>query len=645
MTAIAGLIRLDGGPVDGATIARMGSVLESCGPDSQKHWQGGGSALLRTLLRVTPEDALDRQPLVDPASRDVLVFDGRIDNRDELARELGIAAAEVVRMADSELVQRACLCWDVEAVDHLLGDFALAVWQPTRRRLWLARDPVGHRPLFWHRQPGFFAFATLPKALFAIPGVPRAICEERLADHLALLPHRGPESFFKDVFRIEPGTLLILDDGRPSVRRYHSFDDIAPLRLARDEDYVEALREQLDRAVGSRLRALGPIATQLSSGFDSATVTAVAARLLAARNQSLIAYTAVPREGFAGANERGRHGDEGPGAKALAARFPNIEHVLIRPDGRSIVAGIQDHLQRHDSSPRNPCNMTWADAINEDAARRGVKAILVGQRGNMTISYDGLPRLGALVGSGRWLEWRREMAAVHRVQKRRWRGLLALSFGPFMPRPLWAFGQKLRGRGTDLGEYTAFHPEFAERAQPLERARSKGWDLSYRPWADGRQMRIAVLGRVDPGEHFAATNVMSGLELRDPLADIRLISFCLSVPDRQFLHEGQDRWLLRRLMQDVLPPEILQAHTKGLQAADWHETFASDLPRLREEMARLVAHGGVGRFLDLDRMTRELEAWPEQGFSKASVVRTYRLRMLRGLATGAFIRHIDDNNA
>lgn len=643
MTAIAGLIQLDDAPADRATLQRMLSVLTPYGRDAQHHWQQGSAGFVRTLLRTTPEDSLDRQPLHDAASQTLLVFDGRIDNRDELAGQLGLQSAELALMADSQLVLRACLRWGTAAVEHLLGDFALACWQPQQRKLWLARDPMGHRPLFWHRQDKFFAFATLPKALFAVPGVPRTLSEERLHDYLCLLPMVGPESFFKDLYRVEPGELLTLEDGRVSTRRYHHFDPERELRFASDDDYLEGFREQLERAVACRLRSSGGIASHLSSGFDSSTVTAVAARQLAAQGKGLLAYTAVPREGYSGVS-KGRHVDEGPGARALAARFANIEHVLIRSGGTSPLKNLEANVEALDGAPRNPCNMVWIDAIQADAQERGAKVLLSGQMGNMTISYTGEQLLPALLGQGRWLEWWRQVNALKRREPwRRWRGQLSQSVGPYLPAGVWSGLQRWRARSQVLTDYSAIHPDFMARMDSAQRARKAGWDLSYRPWADGRRMRIAVLNRADRGDHFAAVNAQ-GLEKRDPTADRRLVEYCLAVPDRQYLHDGQTRSLLHRLMGDVLPPEILHARSKGLQAADWHEGVGADLATMRAELDGLKAHGSPGNYLDLQAMECALDDWPSENWHSHETTQTFRLKLLRGMSVATFIRYVDSRN-
>ena len=644
MTAIAGLIRFDNAPIDRAILERMVNLLQPYGRDAQHTRCEPRAAFLRTLLRITPEDRLDHQPLWHAESRTLCLFDGRLDNREELAQALGIAPAELHLMADSAVALHACLRWDAECVDRLLGDFALACWQPQARRLWLARDPLGTRPLYWHRNADGFAFATMPKALFAIPGVEKAICEERLHDYLCLLPMIGPESFFKDIYRVEPGQILVLDGVRVSTHRYHRWDPDRELQLPSDDEYLEAFREQVERSVACRLRSSGLVASHLSSGFDSSTVTALAARQLAAENMPLIAYTSVPREGFTGPNLKGRHGDEGLGARALAARLPNIEHHLIRTSGTTPLDRLDEDVQNLDRPPLNPCNQIWVQAIKAAAIRRGAKVLLSAQHGNMTISYTGQAYLPWLLRRRQWSAWWHEVRGLKRRQPaQRWRGLVLQSVGPFLPPALWGLIERLRAeRRWVITDYTAIHPDFMRRMGHGARVRATGWDLSYRPWADGRRMRIAVLDHLDNGDYRVADNTV-GLEVRDPTADRRLIEFCLAVPDRQYLRDGQTRWLLHRLMGAILPPEILQAKTKGYQAADWHEGVAAALPRIRAELASQQTKG-VGQYLDLPSLERSLEDWPTTGWERGSNERRYRQKLMRGLAVGVFVRNTEGGN-
>lgn len=636
MSAIAGIIRFDGHPVDRVILGHMQTVLTPYGNDTQNHWHQGTVALLRTLLRTTPEDSFDHQPLIDSASGTTLVFDGRIDNRDELVQALGLSATEASLMADSALVLRACLRWDTQAVDYLLGDFALACWQADRRRLWLARDPLGVRPLFWHQHPNFLAFATMPKALFTIPEIPKLLCEEHLHNYLCSTLLRGRKSFFKDIYRVEPGQVLMLEDEQIATYRYHSFDPHRKIHLSSDNDYLEAFGEHLDRAVACRLRSSGLIASELSSGLDSSTVTAIAARQLAERNTELLAYTAVPREGFSGPLPRGYHGNEGPAAAALAMQFTNVEHILIHPDNAALIDTLHQDIDSLDQPPFSPIAMAWTNAIRTDAVRRGAKVLLGAATGNVTISYNGLAYLPMLLGRGQWLTLWREMQMLKRLHpSRSWQQLLRQFLAPPIRATLQsAFGQPSRQTWTPTA-YSPIHPAFATRLYTNDAPS----ESNYRLGADGRHDRAATLNRIDIGEYFAADNI-GGLERRDPTADRRLSELCLAIPETQYWRDGQPSWLLRQLMGSVLPPEILQARTKGFQAADWFESVEQNLPRLRQELADLAAHDRIDDYLDLASLMQAAENWPESGWESSRVRQTYQLKLAWGLSVGIFIQRV-----
>lgn len=642
MTAIAGLIHFDQKPITNETLERMVYLLKPYGRDSQQSYLDSGYGFLRTLLRITPEDDFDQQPLRHEASDTLVLFDGRLDNRDELCQSLDIHSSALPHMADSQLVLSACLKWGREAPSHLLGDFALACWQPKKKKIWLARDPFGTRPLFWYQREKLFAFASLPKALFAIPGVPKVLCEERLADRLMLLPATAAESFYEDVYRVEPGQLLTVENGHMEARYYHRFELERKIQLASDEEYLEAFSEQLELAVARRLRSSGPIGSQLSSGFDSSTITALAARQLAGRDQRITAYTAIPRLGFSDPDPKGRHSDESVGAAALAARFANIDHVLVRPSGAPLLDNWSISTEMGDRPIHNLCNEVWINAINREMADRNAKVLLIGQMGNMTISYTGMPYLANLFGRGKWVSWWREASALKQVHpKRRWRGLLANSIGPYLPASLWSYGAKLRHNSNGLFDYSAIHPEFYSQMQ--HRISASNWDMSYRPWANGRKMRIEMLTRHDVSEVQMMAN-FHGFEKRDPTCDRHLIEFCLAIPESQYLNKGKTRWLLHRMMDDVLPPEITQATTKGIQAVDWYEAAGAALPQIREQLQQWKAHGSVGKYLDLDSLLQSLDDWPDSGWNTPLTMQKYRLKLLRGLGVGMYIQKIEEGD-
>src|ERR1700710_830642 len=173
MSGICGFIRLDGTSAALRDLERQMNALRHLGPDRRRACCEGPAGLGHLLMRVTQEDARDAQPLRDGSIS--LVADLRLDNREALAEQLALPGEMLRDMPDSALLMRAYGAWGEGCVDHLLGDFAFAIWDSRTKKLVLARDHVGQRRIVFHRAPGFFAFATEFKGLWALPDVPRRL--------------------------------------------------------------------------------------------------------------------------------------------------------------------------------------------------------------------------------------------------------------------------------------------------------------------------------------------------------------------------------------------------------------------------------------------------------------------------------------
>src|SRR5919202_6412367 len=166
----------------------MSEVLRAYGPQDGGISVQGGVGLGQHLVRMTLEDGYEQQPLVSLDGQRVLVSDARLDNRPELTRELNISATQARELPDSSFILRAYERWGAECAGHLIGDFAFALWDGREQLLLLARSPLGGRALFYHVTPHRFAFATMPKGLFALADIPRTLDPEYLADYLTGTP-------------------------------------------------------------------------------------------------------------------------------------------------------------------------------------------------------------------------------------------------------------------------------------------------------------------------------------------------------------------------------------------------------------------------------------------------------------------------
>jgi asparagine synthase (glutamine-hydrolysing) len=595
-------------------------------------------------MRLLPEDAFDCQPLIGGEGRYVLVADLRLDNRDELCAVLRIPAPRARTLSDAAILLAALERWDETCLEHLVGDYAFAAWDGARRRLLLVRDPLGQRPLHYHRCNKFFAFASMPKGLHALPGVPYAPDEERIAESLALMPEAGTRSFFVGIERIEPGHLAVVT-ANGVCSRQHWQPRRRHITLRRPEDYSDALRDLLDQAVQCRLRGTKDVGALLSGGLDSGAVVATAARLLAPSDGRVIAFTGVPREGYDGPSPPNCIVNEGPYAAATAALYPNIEHVLVRSDGRLPLDELDRNFFLFDRPLLGISNLGVSLNLANAMRKRNLRVSLGGQFGNLGLSYSGNELLPELFCSGQWLHLWREARAFVAVGRARWRHVFATTFGPWCPPWLWVWLKKISsGYAREVSEYTAINPcRFAELDIPA-RARARNYDLVNRPWKDGFAMRLWAIQRSDPGNYSKGALGGWQIDQRDPTADVRLLEFCLAVPTEQFFRNGIQRSLARRALADRLPKQVLDETRRGLQSPDWHEDLTAVRGRIAEELDRLESCPAATRALDQPRLRRLTENWPSSGWERDEVIMSYRLALLRAISTGHFLRKATGSN-
>lgn len=641
MTALAGYWSFEGAPDSGLRCDRMLKAQQIYGPEAPATASDGSISIGQRQYSLGPGTRrLDR--IASGAGGTLLVADARLDNRGELAESLGIGAAELRSLSDVELMLRVLERWEDDAAERLQGDFAFAFWDSRRQRLLLARDFLGERPLHYSRGRGFFAFASMPKGLHALPEIPPAPDREAVAGFLALIPEDGSETFFQGIGKVRAGEIVeVTRDGLKARRWWRP--SLEPLRLKSAEDYADALREHLDRAVAVRLRGTETaVAAHLSGGLDSSAVAATAARLMAPAGGRVSAFTSVPREGYDHSAVKNAFADEGPHAAEVAAMYPNMDHVLVR-NGGSPIADLDRMFFVYERPVLNLCNGVWSHRILDAARQRGHRVLLSGTRGNMSFSWDGMPLLNQLMSSGRLLRLAAESVALVR-NGTRVGTVAAQAFGPFLPVPLWRAISRLRGKGRKLTDYTAISPEAIQAFRVAERSAERGLDPSYRPRRDALATRLWALRRIDTGNYNKGYLAGWGIDVRDPTADRRLLEFCLTVPADQYLRGGIRRALARTAFADRLPARIVNERLKGYQAADWHEGLVAARDELGREIASIGACAEAETTLDHAAMRDLAEALPEGGWHRPQTTQRYRLALLRGVSAGNFIRKASGSN-
>jgi asparagine synthase (glutamine-hydrolysing) len=598
VSAIFGIAHFDGRPVSPSSLSALDAALSGWGPDGVTFWRDDSAAIGLRLLATTPEAHCER-PFVLPDGA-VVVTAARLDNRDDLCDEFDVAASARISTSDGALAAMAYERWRTQCPTHLLGDWSLAAWDPTRRRLFLARDPLGSAGLYYIHDGTRFAFATTAAALRSLSSAGGAIDEEQLARYLAYCENDPGRTMWAGVRRILPAHALTATPEGVRIDRYWSVSDARPVRLRDAREYESAFLEHYRRAVRIRLRSKRPVGATLSAGLDSSSVTALAAEALATRGERLVALTAVPRHDADHLN-RGRLGDEWPIAHSLAAKWPQvIEHVAVGREALSPIDGIDAALTALAEPIPAASNAYWIVAVIEQARQLGLGVLLIGQHGNSGISWDGgLWRIASLLAERQWRVGVEALAQARRRKGVSWPRIIA---GQIVRPLLWSL-PRLPRLGLNVEQrsrtYGMIHPDLIRRFEIPKPTFKPVFRL---PSAEREPMLLSgALAAVIWQSYGSAF----GIEVRDPTGDQRLVEFCLGVPHEQFIWQGVPRSLLVRATKDLVPSTFHENTVRGRQAADVVLRLLADRDRVETELVALAAHPALAGRLNGDALVDE----------------------------------------
>lgn len=546
---LAGLVRLDGAPFDPADLETMLAAAPWLAPDGAGTWSDGQAGLAHTRFATTPEARADRQPLVDEGAGLALVFDGRLDNRPDLLRDL---PGMPVDAADSRLALAAWHRWGPDCPNRFVGDYAFALWDTRRRRLFCARSPMGFRPFQWWQDGRRFAFATEPSQIAALPGVTRRLNEGALAEVLALRFLSQTETLLQGFHRLSPGCAMEVGEGVLRTWRWHR-GPFAEELGATEDDYAQRLRDLVDQSLVAVARSDAPVAVWLSGGLDSSTVVC---RLQQLHRQGRVAHEVQPLSAvFPGSSE-----DE-------SAWIGQVESESgARPERHPPAAFPWDEVRAWTRQtlhmPIRP-NAYSLTRMNAGLRERGIRVVLTGEGGDDWLAGD-FAHWADLVAQGRigqiLREWR-EVPAGSRCRSLRF--LLATSLFPWL-KPWKRHALMAPHLYMDEVVPDWLRPEWARRVGLPERSRAVFTAPGLRSLAQRRRSRVFSLARA----HINLDNLLSyaaaqGIELRHPLHDRRLAEFAVTVPGGVMYRHGRKKYLLRKAMEGTLPPGVQRRGNKS----------------------------------------------------------------------------------
>jgi asparagine synthase (glutamine-hydrolysing) len=543
------------------------------GPDARNVVRGPGFVFGHARLAVIDLSPGGAQPMMSDDGRTIVVFNGEIYNHRELRSELEREGYIFRSRSDTEAILIGFKAWGVDVVRRLDGMFAIGIFDVTARKMFLARDRTGKKPIFYTFEGGELRFASEPKALFSA-GTKAEVDASSLPLLLSMGYVPAPFSSYRGVSQLPPASTLELEKGgEPRIHRYWSPNFLAPPRRTSVPDAAREVRRLVIEAVRRRLESDVPLGAFLSGGLDSTIVVGVMARILGCKVKTFsLGFSGDPRY------------DETAYAREAAAAF-GTDHEEFIVD-QTLTLDLLDDLVRAHDAPFGDSSAVPMSIVSR-LARRHVTVALTGDGGDDV--FCGYNRFLVAEGLAHLPDW---AGPVLKTMAR-------LVPGSESERTTVARARRLLAvAGTPLSERLVnLHPYFGANLSNLLRPEYRREERRVYEWTEQllrRSNGCTPLARVldhsfesylpyDLLVKADRSSMMHGLELRSPLLDTAVIEYASGLPDKCRRRLHNKKYILRKAFADIIPDSI-QHRPKmgfGIPLAGWFRSGPRSIWRER----------------------------------------------------------------
>jgi asparagine synthase (glutamine-hydrolysing) len=591
MSAIAGIYNINREPLSYDHISTVMNALNQFPADDVQILHKDNLFFGCHTQWITPESVGEKNPLYDSERQLVITADAIIDNRNELFNKLNINKSNRKEISDSELILLSYDKWQEECPKYLIGDFAFMIWDERKQKLFGARDFSGARTLYYYRDSKRLSFCTLMKPLLNLPYIETEISEQWTAEFLAI-----PWNFetvdtgstvYKRIKQIPPSHSITLCDGKVMLNRYSTLVAGEKLNLKSNEEYEEAFIEVFNEAIHSRLRSSYLIGAHLSGGLDSGSVACFAANSLKEEKKKLHTFSYIPVEGFIDWTPKSRVANERPLIQSTVQFNGNIKDHYFDFGEKSPLSEIDGWLDALEMPYKYFENTYWLKGMFEKAQEQGIRVLLNGQRGNWTVSWGpAIDYQANLMRKFKFLRFYKEISEY------------SANVGVTKSRVLSVVSKKMYSTINKSKKQeilpSMISSDFAEKTSVYETLHRHEIDLTG-TLTDSYEIKKKQFEQLFywniTGTYSSKLSIQHSVWDRDPTNDLRVVNFCLSVPEEQYVQNGFSRSLIRRSTKGILPDSIrLNQRTRGVQGADgihrmmpvWRE-FIQELEELTKD--------------------------------------------------------------
>lgn len=602
MSAIWGAIDLKKGTIPENICGVMRKAFDKCKIDRYEEFRDKNVYLGCGLQYFVPEAEKEQLPY----TADDVYFDADVvlDNRYEVCEMLGLTQEEGTRLPDGRLLYELYSKKGKECLNDILGAYTFVWYDVKKSTLEIVLDAVGNRCLYYSKVGDTVFFSSLIEPLVQVNEKVR-LNDAWFSDFVGLdgvIMFDDTESTpFENIYRIAPAQYICIDaNGKIEKEIYwNPFKDDHEYQFKTDQEYQEMFLMKWKEAVQCTLRAQ-ETSILLSGGYDSTAVTAIAAPYLKEKNKKLYSYTSVPAKGYHVA-AGGKHiEDETELVLKTAQYYGNIDTTFLSMSDVEPWDKSSEEIRILEFPYKAVQNSLWIVESMREAYTKGSRILLTGAYGNISISYDSLDiYANMLYKTGQRRKLRKELSEFARERHfpvRRALKTVERTFHEEYMKPLDLYRGSLVNR--DLAEKMGT----TDRLEKIER----------RMWEDQRDHRSALRSGINwnamrqIGEIQTKHSLATGVLLRDPTCDKRILEFCFRLPISQYSKEGKARRLVSVYMKDLVPPHILESRGKGRQSADIQYRMTANWKQIRDAWLEIYEKCADSKYVDIPFARQQL---------------------------------------
>ncbi len=639
MSAIFGLVYFDDRPESSvkSALAKMSGELKEWAPAGFKQGFLGSAGCSKAFSLPLQNDSYQPEPALSENNRNLFLASARLDNADELTTDLGLSAEEKRRAQDAKLLHLSLEKWGLDAADHIFGEWAFINIHNDEKRIEAARDRIGNTSFYYTYNSKIFAFAPTPQALLVLEEVSNEPDEYILACDLLRFSdiNKVHRTKWKSIRKLLPAHRLVATKDNITIQRYWSLRNAPNTRYRKKEEYFDEFRTRFEQSVSTRISSANKVATSLSSGLDSGTISSIAAKQLREQNKKLSAFTSVPAYGEEN-ESRGQLLDEWSLSHRVVDMYDNVKHIRVDSKNLSPIRPLREIVDFFGGTLLSPGNAFWIYDMLNRAKEEKSDMFLTGQLGNAGISWSGgMNKVLHDLFSSNILQTLKEIKNAKKSigvnPKTVIRFYLLRPFYKGLKENLLA----IKSPDSLYGSATPVSFDFIHQAgvkKPIKKSNVFGFKNSLMNPFSERLLTIEINSN-HTSTAWHKYGAMFGMNVTDPSADVKLLEFCFGIPDSLHTDGLNTRMLIRNSMKEIVPHDILSNRKRGLQSSDLSRRMLQHKDELVAEVENLNKNPAAEYYLDLNGINGSMEMVMSE---KGDDLKTHSNKLLTALMFGYF---------